>query len=103
MLLAMDDIFDNSPVPNLLVSPSRRIQAASVGLLNTWRRRRSDFVEKDLVAALYQGSPTEHFDRISLLYAIETVVATRTLRLCHSAYVENNISWDCSDHATPQG
>ncbi|KAK4069817.1 hypothetical protein Purlil1_13630 [Purpureocillium lilacinum] len=89
----MNDIFGISPVPTLLVSPSRRIEAVSVGLLNAWRRRRSDFVEKDLVAALYEGSPTERFDRISLLYAIKTAVAARTLRLCHSAFVEDNISW----------
>ncbi|KAJ4217904.1 hypothetical protein NW757_014611 [Fusarium falciforme] len=89
----MSEILDLLPVPTLVVSPSHRIQSPSAGLLKAWGRRRDELVDKDLFIALYQGSPTERFDRIPLVYAIETAVAARALRLCHAAYIANGISW----------
>ncbi|KAJ3461090.1 hypothetical protein FSOLCH5_008644 [Fusarium solani] len=90
---AMSEILDLLPVPTLVVSPSHRIQRASAGLLEAWSRRRDELVDKDLFIALYQGSPTERFDRIPLVYAIETAVAARALRLCHAAYIADGVSW----------
>ncbi|KAH6973244.1 putative histidine kinase TCS1p [Ilyonectria destructans] len=90
---AMSEILDFLPVPALVVSPSHRIQRASAGLLEAWGRRRDELVDKDLFVALYQGSPLERFDRIPLVYTIETAVAARALRLCHAAYIANGVSW----------
>ncbi|KAF5251705.1 hypothetical protein FANTH_3315 [Fusarium anthophilum] len=89
----MDDILDFLPVPTLVVSPSYRIQRASVGLLEAWTRKREGLVGQDLFTALYHGSPTERFDRIPFAYAIETALEARALRLCHAAYIANGISW----------
>jgi osomolarity two-component system sensor histidine kinase TcsA len=90
---AMSEIFDFLPVPTLVVSPSYRIQRASAGLLEAWGRRREELIDQDLFIALYQGSPTERFDRIPFVYAIETSLAARALRLCYAAYFANGISW----------
>ncbi|SPJ75473.1 related to histidine kinase tcsA protein [Fusarium torulosum] len=90
---AMNDILDFLPVPTLVVSSSYRIQRASTGLLNAWGRTREELIDQDLFIALYQGSPTERFDRIPFVYAIQTAIAARALRLCHAAYVANGISW----------
>jgi osomolarity two-component system sensor histidine kinase TcsA len=90
---AMSEIFDFLPVPTLVVSPSYRIQRASTGLLEAWGRRREELIDQDLFIALYQGSPTERFDRIPFVYAIETSLAARGLRLCYAAYFANGISW----------
>ncbi|KAF5639444.1 histidine kinase tcsA [Fusarium tjaetaba] len=89
----MDDILDFLPVPTLVVSPSYRIQRASLGLLEAWGRKREVLVGQDLFTALYHGSPTERFDRIPFVYAIETALEARALRLCHAAYIVNGISW----------
>ncbi|KAH7202738.1 hypothetical protein BKA60DRAFT_161377 [Fusarium oxysporum] len=89
----MSEIFDFLPVPTLVVSPSYRIQRASAGLLEAWGRRREELIDQDLFIALYQGSPTERFDRIPFVYAIETALAARALRLCYAAYFANGISW----------
>ncbi|RYO84059.1 hypothetical protein DL766_009504 [Monosporascus sp. MC13-8B] len=90
---AFPDVLDFFPVPALVVSPSYRIQRVSTGLLSSWDRGRDEFTGKDLFTALYQGSPTERFDRIPLIYTIETAVAARALRQCYSAYVANGVSW----------
>ncbi|RYO98071.1 hypothetical protein DL764_007201 [Monosporascus ibericus] len=90
---AVPDIIDFFPVPTLVVSPSYRIERVSTGLLNSWGRGSSDFTGKDLFTALYHGSPTERFDRIPLIHAIETAVASRALRQCYSAYVAGGVSW----------
>ncbi|KAH6953956.1 hypothetical protein BKA56DRAFT_237425 [Ilyonectria sp. MPI-CAGE-AT-0026] len=90
---AMTEILDFLPVPTLVVSPSYRIQRVSAGLLEAWGRRRDELVDKDLFIALYQGSPTERFDHIPLVHAIETAVAARALRLCHAAYIADGVSW----------
>ncbi|SCN65188.1 related to histidine kinase tcsA protein [Fusarium fujikuroi] len=89
----VSDILDFLPVPTLVVSPSYRIQRASVGLLEAWGRDRGVLVGQDLFTALYHGSPTERFDRIPFVYAIETALEARALRLCHAAYIANGISW----------
>ncbi|KAG7408999.1 Two-component system protein A [Fusarium oxysporum f. sp. rapae] len=89
----MNDILDFLPVPTLVVSPSYRIQRASAGLLEAWGHKREVLVGQDLFTALYHGSPTERFDRIPFVYAIETALEARALRLCHAAYVANGISW----------
>lgn len=89
----MNNILDFLPVPALVVSSSYRIQRASTGLLVAWGRKREELIDQDLFIALYQGSPTERFDRIPFVYAIETAIAARALRLCHAAYVANGISW----------
>ncbi|KAL4725732.1 hypothetical protein ACLX1H_007884 [Fusarium chlamydosporum] len=90
---AANDILDYLPVPALVVSPSYRIQRASAGLLDAWGRSRQDLLDQDLFVALYQGSPTERFDRIPFVYAIETAIEARALRLCYAAYNSNGISW----------
>lgn len=90
---SMTEILDFLPVPTLVVSPSYRIQRVSAGLLEAWGRRRDELVDKDLFIALYQGSPTERFDHIPLVHAIETAVAARALRLCHAAYIADGVSW----------
>ncbi|KAH7471294.1 Two-component system protein A [Fusarium oxysporum f. sp. matthiolae] len=90
---AMSEIFDFLPVPTLVVSPAYRIQRASAGLLEAWGRRREELIDQDLFVALYQGSLTERFDRIPFVYAIETALAARALRLCYAAYTANGISW----------
>jgi osomolarity two-component system sensor histidine kinase TcsA len=90
---AMSDILDFLPVPTLVVSSSYRIQRASTGLLMAWGRMRQELIDQDLFIALYRGSPTERFDRIPFIYAIETAIASRALRLCHAAYIANGISW----------
>ncbi|KAH7117298.1 hypothetical protein EDB81DRAFT_873207 [Dactylonectria macrodidyma] len=66
---AMSEILDLSP-------------RVSAGLLETWGRRRDEF-----------GSPTERFDRIPLVHAIQTAVVARALRLCHAAYIADGVSW----------
>jgi osomolarity two-component system sensor histidine kinase TcsA len=86
-------IFDFFPTPTLVVSPSHRIQTASAGLLKAWKRGRGEFVGNDIFTALYQGSPTERFDRIPFAYTIERAVSARALRLCHAAYVADGVSW----------
>ncbi|RKL12554.1 Two-component system protein A [Fusarium oxysporum] len=90
---AMSEIFDFLPVPTLVVSPAYRIQRASAGLLEAWGRRREELIDQDLFVALYQGSLTERFDRIPFVYAIETALAARALRLCYAAYAANGIAW----------
>ncbi|KAJ4148653.1 hypothetical protein NW765_017008 [Fusarium oxysporum] len=90
---AMSEIFDFLPVPTLVVSPAYRIQRASAGLLEAWGRRREELIDQDLFVALYQGSLTERFDRIPFVYAIETALVARALRLCYAAYTANGISW----------
>ncbi|KAL5592496.1 hypothetical protein FOBRF1_013522 [Fusarium oxysporum] len=90
---ATSDILDYLPVPALVVSPSYRIQRASAGLLEAWGRGREELIDQDLFVALYRGSPTERFDRIPFVYAIETALAARALRLCCAAYTANGISW----------
>ncbi|KAI3565875.1 hypothetical protein IWW34DRAFT_777336 [Fusarium oxysporum f. sp. albedinis] len=90
---ATNDILDCLPIPALVVSPSYRIQRASTGLLEAWGRRREELIDHDLFIALYRGSPTERFDRIPFVYAIETALAARALRLCYAAYIANGISW----------
>ncbi|KAF9773026.1 hypothetical protein IL306_009219 [Fusarium sp. DS 682] len=89
----MDDILDFLPVPTLVVSQTYRIQRASTSLLEAWGRKREELIAEDLFTALYRGSPTERFDRIPFVYAIETALEARALRLCHAAYVANGISW----------
>ncbi|KAJ0127212.1 hypothetical protein HZ326_29682 [Fusarium oxysporum f. sp. albedinis] len=90
---ATSDILDCLPIPALVVSPSYRIQRASTGLLEAWGRRREELIDQDLFVALYRGSPAERFDRIPFVYAIETALAARALRLCYAAYIANGISW----------
>ncbi|RKK43923.1 hypothetical protein BFJ69_g18346, partial [Fusarium oxysporum] len=90
---AMSEIFDFLPVPTLVVSPSYRIQRTSSGLLEAWGRRREELIDQDLFVALYQGSLTKRFDRIPFVYAIETALVARALRLCYAAYTANGISW----------
>lgn len=92
-LPATNDILDFLPVPTLVVSSSYGIQRASTGLLVAWGRNREELIGQDLFIALYQGSATERFDRIPFVYAIETAIEARALRLCHAAYVANGISW----------
>ncbi|KID83199.1 ATPase-like, ATP-binding domain protein [Metarhizium guizhouense ARSEF 977] len=89
----MSEIVDYSPVPVLLVSPSNRIQRASIALLEAWGHSRDQLLDRDLFVALYEGSPTERFDRIPLVYVIETAVASRAVRFCHAAYVVDGVSW----------
>ncbi|KAI5457650.1 hypothetical protein BGZ63DRAFT_427685 [Mariannaea sp. PMI_226] len=91
--LAMSEIIDFLPIPALVVSPTYRIVRASAGLVRTWGRKSDEFIGNDLFQALYQGSPTERFDRIPLIYAIETAVAARDIRLCYAAYVADGVSW----------
>lgn len=62
---AMSEILDYSPVPVLLVSPSNHVQRASIALLEAWGRTRDQLLDRDLFVTLYEGSPTERFDRIS--------------------------------------
>jgi osomolarity two-component system sensor histidine kinase TcsA len=88
-----NDIFDYLPVPSLVVSSSCRIQRVSVGLLEAWGRSRKDLIDQDLFVALYRGSPTERFDRIPFVYAIETAIESRDLRLCYAAYIANGVAW----------
>ncbi|KAK4077566.1 hypothetical protein Purlil1_12328 [Purpureocillium lilacinum] len=90
----MGEIFDYSPVPTLLISPSLRIQRASASLLVAWGVRRGELLERDLCITLYNGSQTERFDRIPLLHAVKSAVATRTLGRCYAAYIANDITWD---------
>ncbi|KAK4072831.1 hypothetical protein Purlil1_13238 [Purpureocillium lilacinum] len=92
--LGMSDLLDYSPVPTLLISPSNRIERASIALLEAWDCRRDQLVDRDLFISLYEGSPTERFDRIPLVYAIESAITARALRLCHAAYVAGSISWN---------
>jgi osomolarity two-component system sensor histidine kinase TcsA len=92
-LPAANDIFDYLPVPALVVSPSYRIQRVSAGLLEAWGRSREDLIDQDLFVALYRGSPTERFDRIPFIYAIETAIEARDLRLCYAAYIAHGVSW----------
>ncbi|KAL2106691.1 hypothetical protein VUR80DRAFT_6337 [Thermomyces stellatus] len=89
----MEEIIRLLPVPTLVVSPSNHIQRVSQGLLAEWGREEAEFVGKDLFSALYQDSPTERFDRISLAYTIETATAARAPRLCHAAYASDNVLW----------
>ncbi|KAH8658027.1 hypothetical protein BX600DRAFT_482550 [Xylariales sp. PMI_506] len=89
----MSEILDYSPVPTLVVSPQYRVLRTSRSLLDAWGRGREDFADQELFTALYQGSPTERFDRIPFIYAIETAVAARALRLCYAAYVADGVSW----------
>lgn len=89
----MNEVIDLFPVPTLVVSPSNYIQSVSQGLLAEWNREEAEFIDKDLFSALYQSSPTERFDRISLAYTIETAVAARAPRLCHAAYASSNTLW----------
>ena len=88
-----NDIFDYLPVPSLVVSSCYRIQRVSVGLLEAWGRSREGLIDQDLFVALYQGSPTERFDRIPFVYAIETAIESRDLRLCYAAYISNDVAW----------
>ncbi|KAL3952744.1 hypothetical protein ACCO45_012687 [Purpureocillium lilacinum] len=90
----MSGLLDYSPVPTLLVSPSNRIQRASIALLEAWDCRRDQLVDRDLFTSLYEGSPTERFDQIPLVYAIESAIAARAVRLCHAAYVAGSVSWN---------
>ncbi|KAL3952840.1 hypothetical protein ACCO45_012783 [Purpureocillium lilacinum] len=90
----MSDVLDYSPVPTLLISPSNRIQRASIALLEAWDCRRDQLVDRDLFISLYEGSPTERFDRIPLGYAIESAITARAVRLCHAAYVAGSVSWN---------
>ncbi|PWI63960.1 hypothetical protein PCL_01921 [Purpureocillium lilacinum] len=94
MIPAMSEIFDLSPVPSLLVSPSHCIERASNGLLEAWGLQRDEVVGRDLFVTLYNGSPTERFDCIPLSYAIASAVAARTLRQCHAAYLADNVAWN---------
>lgn len=89
----MNEVIDLFPVPTLVVSPSNHIQRVSRGLLKEWGREEGEFMDKDLFSALYQGSPTERFDRISLAYTIETAVVAGKPGLCHSAYASNGVLW----------
>lgn len=89
----MNEVIDLFPVPTLVVSPSNHIQRVSRGLLKEWGREEADFVDKDLFSALYKGSPTERFDRISLAYTIETTVLAGKPGLCHAAYASNGVLW----------
>lgn len=89
----MNEVVDLFPVPTLVVSPSNRIQRVSRGLLTEWGREEADFVDKDLFSALYKGSPTERFDRISLAYTIETAVVAGKPGLCHAAYASDGVLW----------
>ncbi|MBE3050092.1 response regulator [Candidatus Bathyarchaeota archaeon] len=89
----MNEIIDLFPVPTLVVSPANRIQRVSQGLLTEWGRAEHEFMDRDLFAALYENSPTERFDRISLAYTIETASAARGPRLCHAAYASEDTLW----------
>ncbi|KAI5455735.1 hypothetical protein BGZ63DRAFT_429617 [Mariannaea sp. PMI_226] len=90
---AMSEIFNFLPVPALVVLPSYRIVRISAGLLNAWGRKSDEFIDNDLFVALYRRSPTERFDRIPLVHAIETAVTARDIRLCHEAYTSKDVSW----------
>ncbi|KAL6863510.1 histidine kinase [Trichoderma novae-zelandiae] len=87
------DLYDLSPVPTLVVSPSFRILRVSRGVADAWKRTRDELVGQDLFAALYGGSPLERFDRIPLASAIEVAVAARKFRLCHAAYAAQGVSY----------
>ncbi|KAL7811175.1 histidine kinase [Trichoderma aethiopicum] len=87
------DLFDLSPVPTLVVSPSFRILRVSKGVVDAWKCAPDDFLGKDLFATLYGGSPLERFDRIPLAAAIEVAVASRKFHLCHAAYSAQGISY----------
>lgn len=89
----MNEVIDLFPVPTLVVSPSNHIQRVSQGLLAEWGRGEDQFMDRDLFTALYENSPTERFDRISLAYTIETAIAARGPRLCHAAYASENTLW----------
>ncbi len=51
-------------------------------------------MDRDLFISLYEGSLTERFDRIPLVYAIESAITARAVRLCHAAYVAGSVSWN---------
>ena len=96
----MSDLLDYPPVPTLLISPSNRIQRASIALLEAWGCRRDQLVDRAIFISLYEGSPTERFDRIPLVCAIESATTTRAVRLCHAACVAGSVSW-ISGHEIP--
>ncbi|PTB68117.1 hypothetical protein BBK36DRAFT_1114704 [Trichoderma citrinoviride] len=87
------DLFDLSPVPTLVVSPSFRILRVSKGVIDAWKCAPDDFLGRDLFATLYGGSPLERFDRIPLAAAIEVAVASRKFHLCHAAYSAQGTSY----------
>src|SRR5690606_5956837 len=89
----MNEVLDLFPIPALVVSPSICVQRVSQGLLSEWGRTKDDFMGRDLFLALYQGSKTERFDRISLAYAIEEAITARAPRICHAAYASGNVLW----------
>ncbi|KFA80651.1 hypothetical protein S40288_01763 [Stachybotrys chartarum IBT 40288] len=88
-----DDVWELSPVPTLIVSPSYHIQKVSNGLLEEWNCQRGDYIGKDLFAALYRGLPLARFDRIPLTQAMEAAIRARHFRLCHTAYHAQGRSW----------
>ncbi|KAI0452634.1 hypothetical protein F5B21DRAFT_482370 [Xylaria acuta] len=86
-------LWDLSPVPTLVLSPTCRIERVSDGLLDSWKRQREEFVGKDVFGALYAGSSLERFDRIPLTRAVEVAVGTRKVQLCYAAGDALGASW----------
>ncbi|KAI0195890.1 hypothetical protein F4808DRAFT_452823 [Astrocystis sublimbata] len=87
------NLWDLSPVPTLVLTPSRIVSRVSDGLLEAWKCRREDFVGRDVFTILYAGSALERFDRIPLTRAIEVAVATRKVQLCYTNYSTPGASW----------
>ncbi|KAI1278184.1 hypothetical protein F5Y07DRAFT_68462 [Xylaria sp. FL0933] len=81
------NLWDLSPVPTLVLSPLRRIERVSDGLLDAWGRQcRSELIGKDVFDALYGDSPLKRFDRIPFTRSIEVATETRKPQLCYAAY-----------------
>ncbi|KAI1347345.1 hypothetical protein F5Y01DRAFT_248153 [Xylaria sp. FL0043] len=81
------NLWDLSPVPTLVLSPLRRIERVSDGLLDAWgRQSRSELIGKDVFDALYGDSPLKRFDRIPFTRSIEVATETRKPQLCYAAY-----------------
>ncbi|KAI0509331.1 hypothetical protein F5B22DRAFT_649166 [Xylaria bambusicola] len=89
------DLWDLSPVPTFILSPTCRIERVSDGLLDAWgRRSREEFVGKDVFDALYAGSSLKRFDRIPLIRFIDVATNTRKPQLCYAAYsAEDGSHW----------
>ncbi|KAI0468374.1 hypothetical protein F4859DRAFT_213024 [Xylaria cf. heliscus] len=87
------NLWDLSPVPTFVLSPACLIERVSDGLLDAWKRRREEFVGKDVFSTLYGGSSLERFDRIPLTRAIEVAIDTRKVQLCYAACNAHGASW----------
>ncbi|KAI0808642.1 hypothetical protein GGR55DRAFT_200623 [Xylaria sp. FL0064] len=81
------NLWDLSPVPTLVLSPLRRIERVSDGLLDAWgHQSRSELIGKDVFDALYGDSPLKRFDRIPFTRSIDVATETRKPQLCYAAY-----------------